>query len=455
MNEPATGCVILAAGKGTRMHSPLPKVLQRLLDEPMLGYVYHTLDSIFEGRVFTIVGFGRELVQEAFPERQGGFIVQEEQLGTGHALQVAWPTVRREGLDLVVVANGDTPLVPGQAVRDLLNVAVQDGADLAFLSIPLEDPAGYGRVIRSGDGRVSEVVEDKDFDPARYGGEVREVNSGIYVFRVGAVESLLDRLGNDNRQGEFYITQLIDLAVDAGLDVRAVPFDDPGLFGINSPQELLRSEEMIRAAIVEDWIGAGVMIRQPGSVRIGPRVDLHPGVDITGPCEIYGTSRIDGAAVIESHTVIRDSVLSGCTIHSFSHVREARVQADASVGPYGRLRPGTRLDQGARVGNFVEVKKGIIGPGSKAGHLTYIGDCEVGAGVNIGAGTITCNYDGRNKHKTTIEDGVFIGSNSALVAPVTVGQGALVGAGSVVTKNVPEKGLCIARAKQKNITRSR
>ena len=455
MNGPMTGCVILAAGKGTRMHSPLPKVLQRMLDEPLLGYVYDTVDPIFDGRVYTIIGFGRDLVRRTFPDRERSFIVQEEHLGTGHALQIAWPTVRHAGLEYVVVANGDTPLVPGQAIQDLVDAAVKGGADLAFLSIPLKNPAGYGRVVRSADGQVLAVVEDKDFDPAIHGGEIREVNSGIYIFRVEAVEPLLGRLGNDNRQGEFYITQLIDLAVGSGLDVRAVAFDDPGLFGINSPRELLRSEEMIRASIVSGWIEKGVMVRQPESVRIGPRVVLAPGVGLTGPCEVYGTSVLDGATVVESHTVIRDSALSGCTIHSFSHVQEARVRQGASVGPYGRLRPGTLLEQDAKVGNFVEVKKGTIGPGSKASHLTYIGDCEIGAGVNIGAGTITCNYDGKNKHKTIIGDGVFIGSNSALVAPVTIEKDALVGAGSVVTKNVPEKGLCIARAKQKNITRSR
>ena len=455
MNEPMTGCVILAAGKGTRMHSPLPKVLQQLLDEPLLAYVYDTVDPIFDGRVYTIVGFGRDLVQKTFPDRQDSFIVQEEQLGTGHALQTAWPALRRDGLDFVVVANGDTPLGPGEAIEKLVDMAVADGADVAFLSIPLKDPAGYGRVVRCGDGRVCAIVEDKDFDPALHGGEIREVNSGIYIFRVDAVEPLLGNIGNDNKQGEFYITELIDLAVAAGLDVRAVPFDDPGLFGINSPKELLRSEEMIRASIVADWIRAGVMIRQSESVRIGPRVALTPGVALTGPCEIYGASRVEEGAVIQSHTVIKDSVLTGCTVHSFSHVQEARVLAGGSVGPYGRLRPGARLEQGAKVGNFVEVKKGTLGPGSKASHLTYIGDCEIGAEVNIGAGTITCNYDGKNKHKTVIGDGVFIGSNSALVAPVSIGQGALVGAGSVVTKNVPEKGLCIARAKQKNITRSR
>jgi bifunctional UDP-N-acetylglucosamine pyrophosphorylase/glucosamine-1-phosphate N-acetyltransferase len=449
------GCVILAAGKGTRMHSPLPKVLQRLLDEPLLGYVYETMDSIFDTEVYTIVGFGRDEVQQAFPGRSSRFIVQKEQLGTGHAVQVAWPTIRAAGLDLVVVANGDTPLVPARAVGELLRAAEQDGADLAFLSIPLDDPTGYGRVVRSPDGRVSAVVEDKDFDPTRFGGEIREVNSGIYVFRAETIEPLLDRLGNDNRQGEFYITQLVDLAVARGLDVRAVSCDDPGLFGINSPQELIRSEEMIRASIVESWLREGVLVRQPDTVRIGPRVHLGKGVSITGPCEVYGASVIEDGGVLESHTVIRDSELRGCTIHSFSHVQECVVAPGAAVGPYGRLRPGSRIGPGARVGNFVEVKKGVLGPGSKAGHLSYIGDCEIGSDVNIGAGTITCNYDGRNKHKTIIEDGVFVGSNTALVAPVTLGRASLVGAGSVVTKSVPENGLCIARAKQKNITRSR
>ncbi|WP_462324434.1 bifunctional UDP-N-acetylglucosamine diphosphorylase/glucosamine-1-phosphate N-acetyltransferase GlmU [Desulfoplanes sp.] len=452
MFEPSIGALILAGGKGTRLYSTRPKVLQTILETPLLEYVYSRFNPMFEDRVWTIVGFGHEDIERSFPAAIGRFVHQSPQLGTGHALQVAWPVIRNSGVTHLVVANGDTPFVPEQAVVDLVERGIEEEADIAFLSIVMDDPGSYGRVVRRADGSVGAIVEAKDFERMDPGDEIHEVNSGIYFLRAASVEKLLPRLSDDNAQSELYITQLVDLANDDGMRVVAVEHGDgPELFGINTPQELVDAEDRLRPSIVQQWIDKGVIIRNKDMVRIGPMVELAPGVDLTGPCEIYGHSILAPGTRVHSNCRIEDSQLNGCQVHSFSHIEGAQVGKDCSVGPYARLRPGAVLEQEARVGNFVEIKKGILGQASKASHLTYIGDSVIGKGVNIGAGTITCNYDGQDKHTTHIGDGSFIGSNTAVVAPVSIGSNVLVGAGTVVTKDVPDGSLCIARAKQKNL----
>jgi bifunctional UDP-N-acetylglucosamine pyrophosphorylase/glucosamine-1-phosphate N-acetyltransferase len=456
-----TAALLLAAGKGTRMHSELPKVLHELLGEPMLAYVYDAVDRICGASdlVWTVIGHKAELVRAAFPQRNPErWALQTEQRGTGHALQCAWKQLTEAGVTRLAVINGDTPLIPEEILRSFLEQAESEEADLAFMTLSLADPGAYGRVVREQgrpDGRVTAIIEAKDYSPSLHGPEPREINAGIYCLKMAAIETLLWRLTDSNKSGEFYITDLVGLAVGEGLKVIGVNCGaNEFLLGVNSPKELMAAEDLLRAKLVEEHLGRHVLIRQRDSVRIGPRARIAPGASLVGPCEIYGAVEIESDVRIESHCWIKNSRLSsGCHIHSFCHIEDAQVGPACQVGPYARLRPAAVLEQGARVGNFVEIKKAVLGPGAKANHLTYLGDATIGAGANVGAGTITCNYDGKNKHKTTIGAQAFIGSNSALVAPVTIGENALVGAGSVVTKNVPDDALAIGRGRQVNLPR--
>ncbi|NJB68175.1 bifunctional UDP-N-acetylglucosamine pyrophosphorylase/glucosamine-1-phosphate N-acetyltransferase [Desulfobaculum xiamenense] len=450
------GALVLAAGKGTRMRSDKPKVLHAILGEPMLWYIHRALDGLGLRGVWTVIGHGADMVRAAFPDVPAEhFVMQTAQLGTGHALSEAWPALEAAGLDYVLVANGDTPLVPSESLERLVRESVDAGADVAFMSLTLDDPGAYGRVVRDAEGRVRAIVEAKDFDPAVHGGEVREINAGIYWLRMSAVADLLPRLSNTNASGEFYITDLVSLAVADGLVVTATSGGrDPQLLGVNSPAELVRSEELIRSRIVDALLNSGVCIHSPSSAVIGPRAQIAPGCELHGPCEIYGATRVASGTSIASHCWITDCVIGeGTQVKPFSHLERSTVGNGCQVGPYARLRPQAVMCDESKVGNFVEMKKAVLGHGSKASHLTYLGDTEVGTDVNIGAGTITCNYDGVNKHKTTICDRAFIGSNTALVAPVTVGEGALVGAGSVITRDVSPKHLAVTRAKQVELPR--
>lgn len=449
--ETETCALVLAAGKGTRMKSDKPKVLHTLLSEPMLGYVLGALERLFGERIYTIIGHGADQVRAAFPSLSSEkFILQKEQKGTGHALQVAWEELKNKGLSKILVINGDTPIASTRGIEILTAAAAQDNADLAFMTLSLQDPASFGRVVRDEAGMVTAVVEAKDYDASLHGRETGEINAGIYLIDMETIAPLLGRLSDDNKSGEFYITDLIGLAVEEGLTVSGVSAgDDPLLLGVNSPLELAAAEEMIRAQIVRGWLEQGVVMHAPGSIRIGPRVVLDPDTEISGPTEIYGTSSTGAGSIIGSHVVILNSQIGpGSEIRSFSHLDQANVGENCQVGPYARLRPGAVMEEESRVGNFVEMKKAVLGPGAKASHLTYLGDTEVGARSNIGAGTITCNYDGKNKHKTVIGEESFIGSNTALVAPVTLGARSLIGAGSVITKDVDDDCLAVARGRQ-------
>jgi len=447
--DTTVGALVLAAGKGTRMYSDDPKVLRTLLGEPMLGYVLDGLFPVFGERVHVVVGFGAEKVRMAYPACEGRFILQPEQLGTGHALQCAWDEVKNAGYEYLLVMNGDVPLASGKDLAGFVSQAIGDRADLAFLTIDLPDAGAYGRIVRDASG-MAYIVEAKDHDERIHGPVTGEINAGIYLVRVESVDKVLFKLTNSNRSGEFYITDLAELVGRQGGRVVAVSRGrDENLLGINNPRELVDAEESLRAKIVESLLDRGVVIRQAASVRISPKAEISPGAEICGPCDITGESVIGPGVIVEPHCLIKDSVVAaGARIHAFSHLEQAVVGLKCSVGPYGRLRPGAVMEEGSRIGNFVEMKKAVLGPGAKANHLTYLGDAEVGAGANVGAGTITCNYDGRNKFKTTIGRGAFIGSNTALVAPVTVGDEALVAAGSVVTEDVPDGALAIARGRQ-------
>lgn len=443
--------VILAAGKGTRMHSDKPKVLQTVLGEPMLRYVREALRPVFGDRVLVVVGHRADMIESAFAGER--FVRQTEQLGTGHALMQALPELRASDCQMALIVNGDTPLLRAETVAHFMKEA--EGADLAFATISLDEPGAYGRVVRDDEGHVSAIVEARDYDMARYGAPTGEVNAGMYAVRLSLAETLLPRLSNANRSGEYYITDLVGLAVAEGRDVRGVQCGcDESLMGVNSPRELAQAEECLRASVVDGLLDKGVLLHAPALVRVSPLATVEAGAELSGPCEILGASHVERGARIESCCVLRDShVCAGAEIRSFSHLEQAQVGQGALVGPYARLRPGAVLERESHVGNFVELKKARLGVGSKANHLTYLGDADIGSGVNIGAGTITCNYDGRNKHRTVIGDRAFIGSNTALVAPVTLGEDALVGAGSVITHEVPAGQLAVARGRQKNLPR--
>ncbi|WP_301218012.1 bifunctional UDP-N-acetylglucosamine diphosphorylase/glucosamine-1-phosphate N-acetyltransferase GlmU [uncultured Desulfovibrio sp.] len=450
-----SAALILAAGKGTRMRSERPKVLQSLLAEPMLAYVLEALRPLFAAddgsdAIWAVVGHRSDLVEAAFPRLRT--IRQERQLGTGHALAEALPTLRESGCTHVLVVNGDVPLLSTETVRRFL--AEARGAAIAFASLSLDDAGAYGRVVRA-DGEVAAIVEARDFDPARHGPDTGEVNAGLYFLEVEAVSRLLPRLGNDNNSGEYYITDLVALGLADGLTVRGINCGaDESLLGVNSPVELARMEELLRARTAARLLENGVILHAPELVRVGPFAVVEPGAELTGPCEIYGRSRVESAAVIASHCILMDSVVHGhAQIRPFSHLERAEVGRGALVGPFARLRPGAVLEPEAHVGNFVELKNARLGQGAKANHLSYLGDAEIGPAANIGAGTITCNYDGVRKHRTGIGARAFIGSNTALVAPVEVGDGALVGAGSVITRNGPAGEMGIARGRQKILPR--
>lgn len=451
MPTPNTVAVILAAGKGTRMHSNQPKALQTLLGDTMLAHVARTAASV-AGEVLTVVGHGHELVRAKHPDLAQGFVLQEEQKGTGHALQCAWEAVRQSGAAHCLVLNADAPLLCPQDLEDLLGF-VREGADIAFLTTVLPDAGAFGRVLRGSDGQVTGIVEAKDFDLARHGSDTGEVNTGVFCLSVAAVEAALFSLTSANRAGEYYITDLVANGLAAGLAVRAHRRDNAlDLLGVNSPLELAQAEERLRGRIVARLLESGVILHHPDGVVVGPRAQVEPGAELTGPCRVLGASRIARGARVGAFSQLTDSELeTGSTVREHCHLEQAHLAQGSDCGPFARLRPGAELRESAHVGNFVEMKKAVLGPGAKAGHLSYLGDAEVGAKANIGAGTITCNYDGARKHKTDIGAGAFIGSNTALVAPVRVGENALVGAGSVITKEVPDGALGVARSKQINL----
>lgn len=459
--------LILAAGKGTRMPSSRPKVLQTLLGESMVGLVHAALASLTGvERVLTLVGYeadrvrsevdrcARRLARRGWRKDETAVCIEQaEQRGTGHALMTALPELEK-GCGRVLVVNGDTPLLPPAALRRFVDEAA--GADLAFASLRLDDPAAFGRVVRDVAGRAAAIVEARDYDESEHGRDPHEINAGVYLLSLDAARRLLPRLTNDNKSGEYYITDLVALAVAEGLTVRGLPVeaDKDAWMGVNTPAELAVAEECLRRRRVTELLASGVILHAPDSVRVSPFAVVDSGTEIYGPCEIYGDSRVEGGALIESHCVLRDArVGAGARVRSFCHLEDADVGPRCQVGPYARLRPGAVMEEDAHAGNFVEMKKARLGKGAKANHLTYLGDAEVGPGVNVGAGTITCNYDGKNKHRTVIGAGAFIGSNTALVAPVSVGEHALVGAGSVITKDVPDDALAVGRGRQVNIPR--
>ena len=439
--------VILAAGQGTRMRSKLPKVLHPVAGKPMLGHVIDCARSLSPTRIHVVIGHGAELVREQLAAEDIHWVLQTEQLGTGHAVAQALPGT--EGADQVLVLYGDVPLLRAETLAQLSS---QAGAQaLGMLTVTLADPTGYGRILRSEAGEVQAIVEQKDASAEQL--RIREGNTGIMALPGKHAARWLGSLSNQNAQGEYYLTDVVAMAVAEQIPVEvAHAVDEYEVLGANNRVQLAVLEAEYRRRQAERLMTEGVSLADPA--RIDVRGDVRVGRDISIDINVVLEGRvvIEDDVIIESNCVLRDCHIgAGSHIKAFSHIDGAELAIGCDVGPYARLRPGTRLQAGAKIGNFVETKKADIGAGAKVNHLSYIGDAVVGPDVNIGAGTITCNYDGVNKHQTTIEEGAFIGTNTALVAPVTIGARATTAAGSTITTNVPADTLAVSRARQRNI----
>jgi len=439
------GVVILAAGMGKRMRSALPKVLHPLAGRPLLSYVLDAADRLGSVKTVVVYGHGGEQVPTALPDRACDWVEQPERLGTGHAVQQAMPLLQE--IDRILVLYGDVPLVdPGTLGR--LVEASRD-CPLGILTAELGDPTGYGRILRdSATGRILRSVEHRDASPEEL--SVREVNTGFLVAERARLQGWLDRLTNDNAQGEYYLTDVIGLAVAGGEAVASVQAPTiEEVSGINDRVQLAALERYFQRRVAEDLMRGGVTLADPARVDIRGALETGQDVTIDVNLVVEGHVTLGDGVRIGPNCLIRDSVIGeGVEILANSVIEGAQIGPGARVGPFARLRPEARLEADTHIGNFVEIKKSRVGVGSKVNHLTYVGDTEIGSGVNVGAGTITCNYDGANKFKTVIGDGAFIGSNTALVAPVTVGAGATIGAGSVITRDAPPEQLTLARGRQ-------
>ncbi len=439
--------VILAAGQGKRMKSDLPKVLQPLARRPLLGHVLEAARCLSPAAIHVVYGHGAEQVRATFPDPNLGWALQAEQLGTGHALMQAMPAIPDD--HRVLVLYGDVPLLSHATLADLLARAAPDS--LALLSVVLEDPTGYGRVLRDNAGNVYRIVEQKDAN--RKEQSIREANTGVMAAPAAALRRWLGRLSNDNSQGEYYLTDVVTLAAKEGVKVEAVPAPSANeVLGVNDRRQLATLESEYRRRRASALLEDGVTLADPE--RIDVRGELECGRDVRLDVNVVLEGRVvlGDRVVVGPGCVLKDSTVgAGTVLHPYCVLDGATIGEDCSVGPFARLRPGARLEVGAHVGNFVELKNATLGAGSKANHLTYLGDAQIGSRVNVGAGTITCNYDGINKWPTTIGDGAFIGSGSMLVAPVTVGAGATIGAGSTITKAAPAGTLTVERSRQQSL----
>ncbi len=446
---PRFAVAIMAAGKGTRLKSQLPKVLHEVGGKPLLAHAIAAATRVVPARdVYAIIGHEAERVRAALEPTGVQFVLQAEQRGTGHALMVAQQAVA--GYDHVIVLSGDAPLITPETIGRLRNFHLEEQAAMTLLSTDLENPTGYGRVMRKNarSSEVQAIIEEKSASAEQR--KVREINSGFYVFAVKALYANIGKLSTANAHGEFYLTDMAAVLRQAKQRVVAWKTANASeVLGANTRAELAHIDQQMRLSKCRQLMEEGVTILYPATCVIDADVQVAPDTVIEPFVQLLGNTRIGTACRVRSYSVIRDSEIGdGVTIRPGCLMEEARVAARAIIGPYSHLRTGSEIGEGAHVGNFVETKKIKLGKGSKANHLTYLGDAEIGAGVNIGAGTITCNYDGAHKHKTVIEDEVFIGSDSTLVAPVRVGKGAYVAAASCITEDVPQDALAIGRSRQ-------
>jgi bifunctional UDP-N-acetylglucosamine pyrophosphorylase/glucosamine-1-phosphate N-acetyltransferase len=442
--------VILAAGKGTRMKSSLPKVLHRVAGTPMIEHVMAAAQSLQPRSITLVVGHMKELLRQGLEKYPGlSYVTQEPQLGTGHALLQTAGVLEREN-GVVLLLSGDVPLLKGHTLAALVSKHMESQAAATVLTAMVEQPYGYGRIVRV-KGRISRIVEERDASPSQR--KIREINSGVYVFSLGPLFDSLRGLAAANAQGEYYLTDLVAIYRRRRLGVETIVVEDANeIRGINSRSELAEASRIVRQKKNEELMAAGVTIEDPATtyvdedVVVGADTVIHPGVHLEGrtqigqACEIHAGVRIVNSVLADRVTVLNFTVITG-----------SRLATAVTVGPFVHLRPETELGDSVHIGNFVELKKSVVGKGTKAGHLSYLGNAVIGENVNIGAGTITCNYDGAGKHQTTIEDDVFVGSDSQLVAPVTIGKGAYIGSGTTVRQNVPARSLAVSAGRQRNI----
>jgi bifunctional UDP-N-acetylglucosamine pyrophosphorylase / glucosamine-1-phosphate N-acetyltransferase len=434
--------VILAAGKGTRMYSEKPKVLHALAGKPLVQHVLDCATDLKPQQICVVYGHGGEAVPKAMQQYAAKFVIQEPQLGTGHAVQQAMPHFADDSQTMVLY--GDVPLIQ----HGTLHQMQQAGSGLVLLTVNLKNPTGYGRIVRNAQGDVLSIVEEKDATAEQR--EIQEVNTGILLAPTNKLRGWLATLQNNNSQGEYYLTDIVSMAVQQGVAVHTVqPAHEWEIHGINSKAQLAVLERTWQLVEAGRLLVYGVTLADPARLDVRGKLSCGRDIEIDVGCIFEGEVSLGNNVRVGAYSIIRDSTIAaGTDIAPYSHIDSSQVGANCRIGPYARLRPGTRLHDEVHIGNFVEVKNSEIAANSKANHLSYIGDSTVGSRVNIGAGTITCNYDGANKHRTIIEDDVFIGSNTQLVAPVTVGKGATIGAGSTITRNAPEGELTLSRSKQ-------
>lgn len=439
----STTVIILAAGKGTRMRSSLPKVLQPLAGRSLLGHVIETAKKLNADNIITIYGHGGDRVQTAFAQQEIKWVEQAEQLGTGHAVQMTLPVLPHYGVSLIL--SGDVPCINPVTLQKLLDATATTSIGLVTLTLP--DANGYGRIVREND-QIQAIVEHKDASEEQR--QIKEINTGIYAVSNAKLHEWLPNLRNDNAQGEYYLTDIVAMALADGMQVASVePEQAFEVEGVNDRVQLAALERQFQAYQAKQLMQQGVHLIDPsrfdlrGNLTVGQDVRIDINVIIEGDCELGDNVEIGAGCIIKN-----TKIAAGTKVQPYSIFDSAIVGEDTQIGPFARLRPGAKLANEVHIGNFVEVKNTTIGLGSKANHFTYLGDAEIGSGSNIGAGTITCNYDGANKFKTIIGDQAFIGSNSSLVAPVKIGNGATVGAGSTITRDVEDNSLAVERSKQ-------
>ena len=439
--------VILAAGKGTRMRSSLPKVLHKLSGRSMLGHVVAAVESLGKAKKIIVTGHGAEQVEQQFKSPTTIFTQQKEQLGTGHAVHMAVPELCSDAL--VIVLYGDVPLIRPVTIQKILAVVTE--STMGLLTINLDQPTGYGRIVRNTKGDITEIIEQKDASVEQL--KITEVNTGVLALQSSQLRDWLPKITNNNAQGEYYLTDLVAIAREAGVEIVSVnPESATEVEGVNNRVQLSQLERAHQRQLAEVLMESGTSLADPA--RFDQRGDLSAGTDnfIDINCVFNGSVTIGSNVSIGANCQISDSTIGdGVSILPNTIIESSVVGDRAVVGPFARLRPGTRMESDTKVGNFVETKKTLVGKGSKINHLSYVGDAQLGENVNIGAGTITCNYDGVSKHKTDLGDGVFVGSNSTLVAPIKVDKGGFIAAGSTVTTEVPSDSLAVGRAKQRNI----
>lgn len=442
MSKKPLNIVILAAGKGTRMHSNKPKVLHEIGGKPILAHVIDCAKSLNPQKIIVVYGYGGEIVREAFAQENITWVNQAEQLGTGHAVQQAAPYLDDDANTLIML--GDVPLVDKEACERLIQSATNQ---LAILSFNKADPSGYGRIVRNND-LVTAIVEHKDATEAQR--QITEVNTGIMAMPNKNLKNWLSRLSNNNAQGEYYLTDIVEFAVLDNVDVIAeVTNDEWSVTGINSKVDLSQIERVFQSRFALKLLQAGVTLKDPARLDVRGSLNVGKDVEIDVNCVFEGNVSLGENVKIAANCVIKNATIAANTqIAPFTHIDDAIVGENSRIGPYARLRPGTTLAADTHIGNFVELKNAQVDIGSKINHLSYVGDSTVGKNVNIGAGTITCNYDGANKFRTVIEDGAFIGSDSQLVAPVTIGKNATIAAGSTITRDAPAEALTFCRAKE-------